>query len=547
MSVKKIEIRPKGDGTYSDILYPKTSVDMVDGAVSDSDLTAHKEDATLHGSVGGKIVDITGLADNYTLRFDEPNNKFITVPRIPPATVTSFSALKGDAKVDLTWVNPVDADFAGVRILRKTGSYPISISDGTVIYTDANTAYTDTTVINDTTYYYRIFPYDTSNNYNTTATGQQATATPQAFVVYGVKIDTTNSNPETAVTYTDTAVGFIPASGNNGAFSYGSWEDKFPFNQIKPCLYLNGTVNYYLDPNDYTKKVDGVTSSDITSGADGDVMVEFPKIWWKFEAVGTDLYVTYADAQIDVSYKPLAHTIGAMEKDKVYISTYLGYTLSGELRSLSGKTPTVNKTISAFRTEAQAVGTNFEQMTYYQLLMTQVLYLVMFKNRDSQTALGRGYVDGNSGSINTGGTNVKGMFYGETTGKQQNKFCGIEDWFGNLRYWIDGFFSDANYNMLIGTENFNDTGSGYTNHGQGTTVNLGGYISGVQGGTETGFVVKADVGSATTHYADYGNLRASRLPYFGGSWSSADIAGAFYLYLSGSYSYSALGARVRAL
>ena len=48
----------------------------------------------------------------------------------------------------------------------------------------------------------------------------------------------------------------------------------------------------------------------------------------------------------------------------------------------------------------------------------------MFKNpkkRDSQTALGRGYVDGNSAYANTGGTNTKGFMFGETTGKQQMK------------------------------------------------------------------------------------------------------------------------------
>lgn len=31
MAIKKVEIRPKGDGTYPDVLYPKTSVDQVDG------------------------------------------------------------------------------------------------------------------------------------------------------------------------------------------------------------------------------------------------------------------------------------------------------------------------------------------------------------------------------------------------------------------------------------------------------------------------------------------------------------------------------------
>lgn len=499
------------------------------------------------GKIGTKSVDETGIQDNYTLRYDGIKGNWVVVPqtidRTPPSAVTGFTATKGNAKVDLVWVNPTDSDFAGVKILRKTGAYPTSITDGTVVYTGANTSYSDTTVINDTTYYYRIFPYDTSTNYNTTATGQQATATPQAFVIYGVKIDTTNSNPETAVTYTDGAIGFTSAKGNNGAFSYGSWQDKFPFNAIKPCLYKNGAVNYYLNPNDYTKKLDG-TASDITSGNDGDVMVEFPKVYWKFETIGNDLYVRISDAKIDSGYKCLAHMRGTTEKDKCYISAYLGYNLSSKLRSLSGKSPTSSQTIGVFRTQAQANGAGYDQMAYYQVLMLQVLYLIMFKNRDSQTALGRGYVDGNGASVNTGGTNNKGMFYGETTGKLQNKFCGIEDFYGNCCYWVDGLFSDASRNILINNQNFNDTGSGYTNYGQGATADISGYVSGVQGGTETGFIAKVTSGSATTHYADYGFLCASRLPIFGGFWASGGDAGAFQLHVA--YAASPSGATVSA-
>lgn len=461
--------------------------------------------------------------------------------------VSNFVAKGRNTMVELSWTNPVGVDFEGVLIRASNTSYPTSIIDGELVYDGIGESYTETGLTNEVPRYYTVWAYNDANQYSVVAINE--TATPAPFVVYGIKIDTTNSNPETALVYTDDAVGFTPAQGNNGSFLYGSWEDKFPFNQIKPCLYLNGAVNYYLDPNDYTKKADGVTESDITSGADGDVMVEFPKIWWKFETAGTDLYVKYSDTQFDADYKCLAHTKGVIEKDFVYISAYLGHTLSSKLRSLSGKTPTESKTIGAFRTETQANGAEFEQMAYYQLLMTQVLYLVMFKSRDSQTALGRGFVDGNTAAIATGGANLKGMFYGETTGKQQLKFCGIEDWYGNLRYWIDGFFSNASRNMLIGTENFNDTGSGYTNYGQGATTDIGGYISAIQGGTETGFVVKASVGSSTTHYADSGSLYASRLPYFGGSWTDADYAGAFYLYVyySDSDASATIGARSLAL
>lgn len=227
----------------------------------------------------------------------------------------------------------------------------------------------------------------------------------------------------------------------------------------------------------------------------------------------------------------------------------MGFNLTSKLRSLSGRTPTASQTIGAFRTLAQANGAGYDQMAYFQLLMLQVLFIIMFKSRDSQTALGRGYVDGNSSAINTGGANAKGMFYGETTGKQQNKFCGIEDFYGNLRYWIDGFFSNASRNMLIANQSFNDTGSGYTNYGLGSATDIGGYISTVQGGTETGFVVKAAVGSVTTHYADRGHLFASCLPNFGGSWAFADFAGAFALsaYDGAAISDSSIGARLLAL
>ena len=466
----------------------------------------------------------------------------------PPPPVTNFTATLGNAQVILNWTNPIDTDFVGLKILRQTGAYPTGVTDGILVYTGANISYTDTTVISGITYYYRAFSFDWDNNYNITV--QQATATPLlAFNIYGIKIDTTNSNPATALTYTDDAVGLTPATGNNGAFNAGSWADKFPFNQIKPCLLKNGVVNYYLNPNNYAQKIDGVTASDITSGNDGDVMVEFPKIWWKFETIGTDLYVRYADAQVDSSYKCLAHMRGTTEKDKCYISSYLGYNLTSKLRSLSGKTPTATQTIGAFRTLAQANGAGYDQVAYFQLLMLQVLFTVMFKDRDSQTALGRGYVDGNAAAINTGGTNAKGMFYGETTGKLQNKFCGIEDFYGNLRYWIDGFFSSADWHMLIANQNFNDTESGYTDYGQVSTANLSGYISTVQGGTETGFVVKATAGSATTYYPDYGYLFASSLPYFGGYWARADAAGAFYLYAYYSTATSAefIGARVMSL
>ncbi|MBS0618131.1 MAG: chitobiase/beta-hexosaminidase C-terminal domain-containing protein, partial [Spirochaetes bacterium] len=92
-----------------------------------------------------------------------------------PGNASSFTAIPGDTQVSLSWVNPADADLAGIRIVRKIGSYPANTTDGTVIYTATGTSFTDTSVVNGTQYYYKAFAYDGVPNY---ASGVQATATP---------------------------------------------------------------------------------------------------------------------------------------------------------------------------------------------------------------------------------------------------------------------------------------------------------------------------------------------------------------------------------
>jgi hypothetical protein len=455
----------------------------------------------------------------------------------PPGPITSFVADAGNAKVDLSWANPTDEDFVGVKIRRQTVGYPTTIDDGIEVYNGSATSFEDTTVENGTTYYYRAFPYDTAGNYNTTTEGQQISAKPVGYKVYGVRIDTTNSNPETAVTYTDDAVNMSGGSAD--------WDSMAIFKDIKPCVLKNGVVQYYLNPNDFTKKADG-SAADITSGNDGDVMIEIPKTGFKIATSGNTLTIKVTDNPNAGSdgFKYYAHTRSTEgDREKLYIGAYLGYSASNKLRSLSGKTPYAGGTapagtIGTCRTLAQANGTGYDQVSFFPLTLLQCLFLIKYKNRDSQTALGRGYVDGNSASIATGGTNTKGMFFGETTGKQQMKFLGIEDMWGNLRWWIDGLFSDASRNIFTAFDNFNDTGSGYTSRGQGATTDIGNYMSKPQGTSETGFVAKEVNGSATTYFTDSAYLYASRLPSSGGDWNNADDAGVFYLNVNYSTSYS---------
>lgn len=194
---------------------------------------------------------------------------------------------------------------------------------------------------------------------------------------------------------------------------------------------------------------------------------------------------------------------------------------------------------------AQANGDGYDQISFYPLTLLQCLFLIRYKNRNSQTALGRGYVDG-SAKTNTGATNANGMYYGSTSGTTHVKFAGIEDFWGNIFYFIDGIYSDSSRNILTAFDNFNDTGSGYTSRGQGATSNIGNYMSKPQGTTETGFIAKEVNGSSTTHFCDNAYLSVSCLAIFGGYWTHGDDAGAFRLlvYLSASSSSSIYGGRL---
>lgn len=477
-------------------------------------------------------------------------------PQLQYKDVTNLSATTAGA---INWTNYITNDVTRVSIMVCLAAKDISnydyakcAVDSTVVKKSAlptDNTYFFTGLVNNTQYWVKVF-----NNYRIGgneifSNGATVTFTTLDFLessIFGVAIDTANSNPATAVTYTDNAVGLIPMSGNNGNFQWGSWQAVFDMLQIKPCVLRNGVVQYYLNPNDFSKKADG-TSADITSGTAGDVMIEFGKpIYWKFSQTGSTRNIRFSLTKHDSGYKALAHTVGTTLKNKIYLPAYLGYYDGTKLRSLSGKTPTVSQTIGTFRTYAQANGAGYQQMGYYPLLMLQVLYTVFFKSLDSQTALGRGYVDGNASTTNTGGVNAKGMFYGENTGKQHIKFCGIEDFYGNLDYYIDGLFSDASMNILISNQSaFNDTGSGYTNYGQGASSAFQGYISNILGGTETGFIARSASGSASTYYCDYSFLRAFCLPYFGGYWEEGSASGAFRLYMISEASGSSSGVASR--
>ncbi len=121
----------------------------------------------------------------------------------PPADVTSFTATPGDQEIGLTWTNPTDLDFAGVKILRKEVTAPTSITDGTLVYDGAGTGFTDSTgLTNGITYYYKAFAYDGVPNYSS---GVATNETPLDIFPPGnvTSFTATSGNEQIELTWTN--------------------------------------------------------------------------------------------------------------------------------------------------------------------------------------------------------------------------------------------------------------------------------------------------------------------------------------------------------
>ena len=176
-------------------------------------------------------------------------------------------------------------------------------------------------------------------------------STGKAGIIYGFHINSGESDPAAAVTYIEDAVGMTPAKMDyaNSKFSYGSWGNAFFM--PRPCmLKYDGTVDYYLDPNDYSKKADGVTASDVADTTyGGNAMMEWgqngKKIWYKIvpdTGDDTSASVYIADYQVDADFHAWSfiNSEGNLA-DHFYTPCYFGTIVNDGtndvLRSLSGR------------------------------------------------------------------------------------------------------------------------------------------------------------------------------------------------------------------
>lgn len=109
------------------------------------------------------------------------------------AQVENFKVIPGALSATLRWEAPEpdeDSSFVGARIVRKTGSAPNGINDGTVVYEGTALSYTDTGLTAGTTYYYRAFAYNDKRKYQTAK---------KVVSLVAIAVDSTLNNNEWSV------------------------------------------------------------------------------------------------------------------------------------------------------------------------------------------------------------------------------------------------------------------------------------------------------------------------------------------------------------
>ena len=353
-------------------------------------------------------------------------------------------------------------------------------------------------------------------------------------VLYGYRVNKNDSNPETRVEYLYDAVGMTPARMNytTGQFDYGSWANAWFVAGNKPvALKFDGTVDYELNPNDYSKKADG-TASDVTDSTyAGNFMASMPTVWIKRWEDGNYEYTAISNKQIAPDFYADAHDNGAGDiNDVIYLPMFKGCILDSKMRSIAGVTPQGGTTGSAEKTAAEACGSGWQLWDWSKHELISDLLTLISRSTDSQSAFGQG--DTNTydssdtttyGKLNTGQHKVddvwtlySGQFYGASDEKHHVRVFHIEDFWGNRWDRCLGIHLSSNeYVYKLVAPYLLEPDGTYTYSGLSAPAN--GYQK-LQSIGRYGNLPKSTGGSETTYNGDYFYKETSevRLGLFGG-------------------------------
>ena len=355
--------------------------------------------------------------------------------------------------------------------------------------------------------------------------------------------------------------------------------------EYKGCIVKNGKLQYYLNPNDWTKTSNGSNSN--LDGTDGDVMIHTPKFYGKSGSNGNKRWVRISTVKVDASwveipemfisaYHNTIYTDGNTTKIASVVSTnekyrgggrrseYDQYLATDQFKTDLGK-PVSNISRATMRTYAEATGQELLCYEFYKWIFYWN-YVIEYANFNSQKefnseltsdgyhqgGLGPGLTtfdynswktyNGNYAITPCGYTNEFGNFSGVKAIQLQspkktlyaNRWRGFENPFGDIWTNLEGIVikrdaAKANSNVYT-TTYVSKYGEDYSLFDiAGVEIAKDGFIGTFDLGSKAEIIPSSIAGSESTYKCDYhwcnANYVEKRTLMVGGCASNGGGAG----------------------
>ena len=410
-----------------------------------------------------------------------------------------------------------------------------------------------------------------------------------SYVKYwGIIIDESNTSTSGAITYPQTltvngasvpnaAYGKTPAKSAANGFDMGGWANDDLIKGIKPVKSDGASSPTFTDAP--------TNASQWTTGTE--YFTEFPFMWLSITKSSSKITVmmsnadtrpdstfqcwAFAKANDGVSDTEIQNAASTVSRDSLMNggsnATYsrcfrLGcFLMSGDTSGFYSKanTAATNETqLNRYWVGANARGGQYDGMSFAQWVHIQALFLILYKDRNSQAAHSSGLIDAIIVDSSNAplSTTAYGMAGSESS--ERNAFFWIHDIWGNFCQLIASAFvragdtykvyhtlsrmaypanwdnnswdSTGNY-ALMSSKGF-DTGS--------VSNNLNNYYNSACGSNGAGFLVAegATTTSGTTGWPDKGytgwSTKQACFPRVGGFYSDGAGVGLFYAYVNAS-------------
>lgn len=468
------------------------------------------------------VVPVMGVQTLYTVSASVSGTKYSTeIMTLDYFTALSVALTQFQATIIVT----VDADstvtaVCGTTTLTKT-------STGTAIFTVGKAGTWTITATKDGN--------TATGTVEITASGQSKSLTLDYAAVFGVCWDTSNSSTAlTRLTKTSDPYGFVtknvttepvPAVGTGVGSS--PFDNYAPWNGMKKCSLLSdGSVYAWENQTDF-------------SYLDAYVMVYIPTFYVAQKRKDAKQYFYISDkAKTGFTKHPGS-------------GKFVGrYHMNSDGYCNSKQPPYVNMTRAVARSKAKNNGGKFCLYNFATYCAIIWLYVMEFADWNCQSKIGRGYVDNHNSAINSGGTDSMNYHTGRaagTDGSTAVQYRWIENLWGNVYQWIDGFNANGTtaYYRIDPSRYADDTATGYNHIG---TLPPNGWIKDLTV-TDNGLLIPKTVGgSETTFIPDYAGSSSGWLVlYVGGNWSSGSVAGLLCFYADGTSSVSGSSISARLL